>query len=218
MVSLRSETAKLLRVKNDRISPAAWFGVAAAPSSLTNVFWTICSSNSMPKNKHAKEVIENASWGRNRKNRSTKLKMWPRNGFRGPKSEKGEEEKRDLGFDRAFDEWPEARHGDDEEPQRGVVAGLGIPDVAGRRGNVEEKRRVGEEGEASDEGGRGPATPPRSTRSWGGDPSSQGSRVREKRRWEERAGHCHYHSRRAMGCSLLHCIANGWTEEIKDYK
>lgn len=74
----------------------------------------------MPENKHTKEVIENASRVRNRNNRSTKLKM------------RGEEEKRDLGFDGAFDEGPEARHGDDEKTQRGVVAGLGIADVAGR--------------------------------------------------------------------------------------
>jgi hypothetical protein len=33
---------KLLRVKKDMISPATWFGAIDCPSSLTNVFCTIC--------------------------------------------------------------------------------------------------------------------------------------------------------------------------------
>ena len=42
MVSPRSATAKLLRVKNDMISPAIWLAAFSASPSPTNVFFTIC--------------------------------------------------------------------------------------------------------------------------------------------------------------------------------
>lgn len=55
------------------------------------------------------------------------------------------EGRRDLGFDGAFDEGPETRNRDHEQPQRRVVARLGVPHVARRRRNVEEEQRVREE-------------------------------------------------------------------------
>lgn len=44
MVSPLSTTEKLLRVRNERISPATWLGALLACASRINVFCTICSN------------------------------------------------------------------------------------------------------------------------------------------------------------------------------
>ncbi|RZR92065.1 hypothetical protein BHM03_00020302 [Ensete ventricosum] len=106
----------------------------------------------------------------------------------------------DLGLDGAFDEGPETRNRDHEQPQRRVVARLGVPHVARRRRDVEEEQRVREEGEASHRRqGPPPPLPPRPEGSHRNSQTSTSARLgparrgRKKRRREEwlGCGHCH---------------------------